>query len=107
MNFVFSKLSRKKRSCYDCIYLESTFLAGPSFMISSYKCTIYGNDVDENNVKTKSCWRFGRRKEGIPLERQIHDHWINRLKRNWFYIIIAIATTITSIITILKAFNVI
>jgi len=100
-------LSRKKRSCHECIYLDYTFFAGRSFAIKSYKCSAYGNDIEESEVDTKSCWRFGRRKEGIPLERQIHDHWINRLKRNWHYIIGTTIAIITLTITILKAFNVI
>jgi len=107
MNFVFDKLSRKKRSCHDCIYLESACLFGPTFSITSYTCKVYGNDIEPKEVNTKSCWRFGRRKEGIPIERQIYDHWVNRLKRNWFYIIVAISTIIGLIITIVKAFNII
>jgi len=104
LNFSFNKLSRQKRSCRNCIYYRSGHF-GHSVIFR--KCEVYGISISENEVDRKSCWRFGRRKEGISIERQIHEHWINRLKRNWFYIIIATSTIITLIITTLKLFNVI
>ena len=108
-----SKQTRKKRSCHECIFLDYTAVMGSdlkgrsSWKSEYYKCNVYGNEIQKSEVDTKSCWRFGRRKEGIPLERQIHDHWINRLKRNWHYIIGTTIAIITLTITILKAFNVI
>jgi len=119
LNSIFNKLSRKKRSCHDCIYLEdrSTFLGvinirGDSSSKSSilFNCGVYGTDIKENEANVKSCWRFGRKKEGIPIERQINDHWINRLKRNWDKIIIVLCTiigTIIGMIAILKTLNII
>jgi hypothetical protein len=74
--------------------------------VEHYKCNVYGNEIQKSEVDKKSCWRFGRRNEGVPLERQIHDHWINRLKRNWFYVIMATIGIITLIITILTIFSI-
>ena len=106
-NFILNRLTREKRSCRECIFLNYSFFGGVDFEIEHYKCNVYGNEIQKSEVDKKSCWIFGRRKEGIPLDRQIHDHWINRLKRNWFSIVMATIAITTLTITILKAFNVI
>ena len=103
LNYILNKLSRDKRCCHKCVYC----IAGYFNTSTSYRCDLSGIPIDNNEVDSKSCWRFVRRRKGIPKERQIHNTWVNRIRRNWFYIIIATSTLITLIISILKIFNMI
>jgi hypothetical protein len=66
-----------------------------------------GFPIDEKEIDSKSCWRFARRKEGIPIERQKNDTTVNRIKRNWYYIIMATCTVIALIVALLKTLGMI
>ena len=107
LNYILNKLSRDKRCCHECIYCISSFFAVDTYSSTSYRCGLKGISIDKDKVDSKSCWRFARRLEGIPLKRQIYNTWVNRIKRNWFYIIVATCTVIGLIITILKTLNII
>ena len=47
------------------------------------------------------------RKEGIPLERQKHDTKVNKLKRNWYFVIMAFVGIAGLMITLLKTLGII
>ena len=107
LNYILNKLSRDKRCCHKCVYCNTSFFAVGNYSSTSYRCDLKGISIDNDKVDNKSCWRFARRREMIPLERQIYNTWVNRIKRNWFYITIASCTVIGLIVTILKTLNII
>jgi len=103
LNYVLNKLSRNTRCCHKCIYCNFSFVDS----LKSYSCDLRGFPIDEKEVDSKSCWRFARRKEGIPIERQKYDTIVNRIKRNWYYITMAICAILALIVTLLKTLGMI
>lgn len=131
----------EKKSCRDCAYLsENPFVFGPRYDFSLmgvgktvgkptsvryWNCKADGSSVDKNELDSRSCMKFMRKKEGMTLEQQIEEEkqqkvieekerlakeqkrLSNRLRRNWkeaTKIIAGIATIITFIILIWKTF---
>lgn len=102
LNSILNKMS-KNRHCHKCIYCN--FFGFDA--LKSYSCDLKGFSIDEQEIDSKSCWRFVGRKEGIPLDRQKHDTKVNRLKRNWRYVIGAICSVAGLIIALLTALKLI
>ena len=103
LNYVLNRLSRNPRCCHKCLYCDFIFFD----TLKSYSCSLRGFPIDEKEIDSKSCWRFVRRKEGISIERQKNDTTVNRIKRNWYYIIMASCTVVALIVTLLKMFGMI
>lgn len=98
---------RQKRSCRDCAYLKLfgvSDLNGPS-SLELFSCKRDHSRIEKNELDSKSCRKFIRQKEGFPLEQQIHDLWINRLKRNWYYVCALTISLILLIIAVWKLLN--
>lgn len=97
---------------------------GKPTVLSYLYCRQKKLSFDEKDLDNKLCEKFLRKKEGMTLEQQIeeqkqeqkrreevaeqaritkeHNRLLNRLKRNWHYIIGAIGTIITVTIAIWK-----
>lgn len=103
LNHVLNKLSRNNKCCHKCIYCGSGFFDS----LKSYRCELKGNTIDEREVDSKSCLRFVGKKAGIPVQRQMYNTKINKIKRNWYYIVIATCTVIGLVITLLKTLGMI
>jgi hypothetical protein len=102
LNSILNK-TNKHRCCHKCIYCN--FFGFDT--LKSYSCDLKGFSIDEQEIDSKSCWRFVRRKEGIPLERQKHNTKVNRLKRNWYFVIMAFCAIAGLLITLLKILGII
>ena len=102
-----SLFKRQKKACRDCAYLSffgAMDLDGPS-SVESFSCKCDHSHIEKNELDSKSCRKFIRKKEGLTLEQQIHGLWINRLKRNWYYISALAISFIVLIITVWKLLN--
>src|SRR4030042_2780956 len=108
------------KSCRDCAYLnESAGVFGPRFDFSMrgvgktvgkptafglLNCKIDGSSIGKNELNSRFCEKFMRKKEGMALEQQIEEEkqqkaieekerlvkeqkrFSNRLRRNWYYV---------------------
>jgi hypothetical protein len=119
----------EKKSCRDCAYLQSYAWGfgnrNGSFTSHGFSnCRANGSSIEENELDTKSCDKFLRKKEGMTLEQQIeeqkqeetkkqqlaeqarlkkeHDRLRNRLRRNWYYVSALTIALIGLIIAIWK-----
>jgi len=124
-----SKPIDEKKSCRECAYHQSYAWAfgnrNGSFTTNGFSnCRANGLSIDENELDTKFCDKFLRKKEGITLEQQIEEQkqeqkqkqeaeekerlakeyrrLPNRLKRNWYYVCALAIALITLGITIWK-----
>lgn len=56
--------------------------SSPPSEFEYYNCEFDGSSINKNELDTKSCQKFIPKKEGVSLQQQTDDLWINRLKRN-------------------------
>ena len=85
-----------------------------------WNCKVDGSSVDKNELDSRSCNKFMRKKEGMTLEQQIEEEkqqriieeqerlakeqkrFSNRLRRNWYYVSALAISLIALIITVWK-----
>lgn len=104
-----SKPIDEKKFCRDCAYLQYSFLGTNGSWHEWWNCRFDRSSLKENELDTKSCENYLRKKKGMTLQQQIdeqkqeqkireevaeqsritkeHDRLSNRLKRNWYYIL--------------------
>lgn len=124
-----SKPIDEKKFCRECAYHRSYAWAfgnrnGSSTTNGFSNCRANGLSIDENELDTKFCDKFLRKKEGMSFEQQIeeqkqeqkrreevaeqaritkeHNRLSNRLKRNWYYVPSLTISLIVLAITIWK-----
>jgi xanthine dehydrogenase molybdopterin-binding subunit B len=98
----------EKKSCRDCAYLQYGFFGfggrGRHDMNERWNCKADGSSVDKNELDSRCCNKFMRKKKGMTLEQQIEEEkqqriieeqersakeqkrLLNRLRRNWYYV---------------------
>jgi hypothetical protein len=103
------------KSCRDCAYRQSSYSGVVTIgnrekrfhtttQFHPYECNVNDSPIYEKDLDTKSCKKFLRKKEGMTLEQQINALWINRIKRNYQFIVTVIVSVIAIIVTVLVAF---
>jgi hypothetical protein len=109
--------TEEKKSCRDCAYLQYGFFGiggkGRLDMHEWWNCKACGSSVDKNELDSRSCEKFIRKKENMTLEQQIEEEkqqkmireykrFPNRLRRNWYYVSALAISLILLIITVWK-----
>jgi len=129
----------EKKSCRDCAYLsENPLILGPRYDFSLmgvgktvgkstslryWNCEADRSSVGKNELDSRSCMKFMRKKEGMTLEQQIEEEkqqkaieekerlvkeqkrLSNRLRRNWYYVSALVISLIMLTITVWKLLN--
>ena len=117
----------EKKSCRDCAYLRYGFFVfgggGRSRESESWNCRVDRSSVDKNELDSRSCNKFMRKKKGMTLEQQIEEEkqqkiieeqerlakeqkrFSNRLRRNWYYVSALAISLIILVITVWKLLN--
>jgi len=120
---------KEKKSCRDCAYLRIyAWVMGNTFDRSrvsheSWNCGIDRSSIKKNELDSRFCEKFMRKKEGMTLEQQIEEEkqqkaieeqkrlakeqkrFSNRLRRNWYYVSALTISLILLIIAVWKLLN--
>jgi hypothetical protein len=96
----------EKMSCRDCAYLDSGVFAfdldNPEDKFELLRCRQDNSSIKGEELDTKTCKKFMRKKKGMTLEQQEHSRLTNRLRRNWDKVTGLIISLILAVIAILK-----